>query len=247
MTSSPDDWPISTTPGELTPSAVYVWRAVISSPAAAAPKLAPTLSDDERERANRLDAEELRDRFIVCRGIVRSILAGHLALNPASLRFQVGRHGKPSLADGEANGPVEFSISHSGGLLLVAVTCGRRVGVDVEQLRPVDAFDEIAARFFSPCEHAAIRALPPQQRQAAFFACWTRKESYLKATGDGLSQPLDRFDVSVAPDDPAALLAHRADALECARWSMVNLSLGPGYAGALTVEGRGWDLKLKSK
>jgi 4'-phosphopantetheinyl transferase len=125
---------------------------------------------------------------------------------------------------------------------LVAVTRGREVGVDLEHIRPEMATDRIAARFFSDCELAALRALSPPVRPEAFFLCWTRKEAYLKATGAGLTLALDQFDVTLRPGEPAALLADRNDLAATRRWSLRELSPGPGFVGALAVEGPSWRL-----
>jgi 4'-phosphopantetheinyl transferase len=155
------------------------------------------------------------------------------------MRFAYGPKGKPDLAPGSAVGGIRFNVAHAGGLALVAVTRGREVGVDLEQVRDVDV-EGIAERFFSAREVAALRRLPPAIRAEAFFRCWTRKEAYVKATGDGLSAGLEQFDVSLLPGDPAAMLAHRGDPSEVGRWSLRDLAPAPGYVGALAVEGRGY-------
>src|SRR5262249_50978106 len=119
----------------------------------------------------------------------------------------------------------------------IAVTRGREVGVDLERVRAEVATEEIAARYFSAREVRTLMALPPPLRPDAFFRCWTRKEAYLKATGAGLSLDLNRFDVSLKPGEPAALLATRDDPAEVRRWSLEHLVPGPGFVGALAAEG----------
>jgi 4'-phosphopantetheinyl transferase len=240
MNTSQNHWEAPTHRPGLSPDVVHIWRADVGAPAVSVANLERTLADDEVERANRLYSTELRERFVVCRGAVRQILGLHLDVDPALLQFERRPHGKPCLAVSRHGGRIEFNVSHSGELLLVAVACGRPVGIDVEKKRPVADFDKISRRFFSPLEHATMEALPAHQREEAFFKCWTSKESYLKATGDGLSKPLDQFDVAVVPGELAALLSHRGDSSECSRWSMVELRPAEGYAGALTVEGTGW-------
>jgi 4'-phosphopantetheinyl transferase len=158
------------------------------------------------------------------------------------VQFQYNEFGKPLLAGG-LHPPVQFNVSHSGDLVLVALSRGRAVGVDVEYMRMDIATEEIAARFFSAAECSALATVAPALRYAAFFACWTRKEAYLKARGDGLSLVLSQFDVSLLPGDEARLLATRHDATEVHRWNLRALDGGDGYQAALAVEGGSWKLK----
>ncbi|MGH2369197.1 MAG: 4'-phosphopantetheinyl transferase family protein, partial [Chloroflexota bacterium] len=137
---------------------------------------------------------------------------------------------------------VRFNVSHSAELAIVAVARGRDVGVDVERLRGDLEVEQLAARYFSTEEAAAIRAAPPAVRHRRFFACWTRKEAFVKARGQGLSLAFDQFTVSVEPDAPAALLRTRWDAREAGRWALRDLAAGGGYAAAIAVEGGGWQL-----
>ena len=133
-------------------------------------------------------------------------------------------------------------MSHADGVALYAVTRGRDVGVDIERIRADMASERIAARFFSPREVAALRALRPDRQGEAFFTCWTRKEAYVKARGAGITAGLDQFDVSLAPDEPAAILANREASEAHRRWSLHHLTPGPGYVGAVAVEGDGHTL-----
>lgn len=219
---------------------VHVWRASCRLTATEILTLRRLLSDDELERAKRFHFARDRDHYTAARAALRVILGRYLNLPPAGLRFKYNSFGKPTL-DGGAGG-LRFNLSHSGGLALYAVALGREVGVDVEHLK--DEMDGgVAERFFSPSEVAALRSLAPEAQKRAFFDCWTRKEAYIKARGEGLSLPLDSFDVSVAPDEPAALLRTRDDAGEASRWTLHELSPGPGYAAALAVEGGDWRLR----
>ncbi|MDX1531223.1 MAG: 4'-phosphopantetheinyl transferase superfamily protein, partial [Rhodothermales bacterium] len=131
---------------------------------------------------------------------------------------------------------VEYTVSHGGGLALYAVARSRRVGVDVEPVRVIADADGLVDRFFSVGEGAAYRALPAADRPAAFAACWTRKEAFVKALGDGLSYPLDAFDVTVGPDRPAALLRLGGDPAAAARWRLRALPVGAGYAATVAAE-----------
>ena len=149
---------------------------------------------------------------------------------------------KPALGGAHADSGLTFNVSHSGGVALFAVTRNRQIGVDVEHVRHDFETAAIAARFFSQREREQLAALAPEQRHEAFFRCWTRKEAYIKATGDGLSLPLSQFDVSIAVDDDNALLATRPDTLESKRWTLRDVHAGQGYCGALCVAGAGWKL-----
>lgn len=142
------------------------------------------------------------------------------------------------MLSGQADCTLHFNVSHSNGLALYAVARGREIGIDLEFVREDIAGLEIAERFFSSREVSALRALAPSEYTVAFFDCWTRKEAYIKARGEGLSHPLHGFTVSLAPGTPAAILNIDADPHEAARWTLVALSPGDGYRAALAVEGR---------
>jgi 4'-phosphopantetheinyl transferase len=174
--------------------------------------------------------------------VLRDILGRYLEVPPCELIFRYSAYGKPALVADVEDGRVRFNVSHSHEMALFAVTCDREVGVDIEFLGREIRGEEIAERFFSPRERATLRALPQEVKHQAFFNCWTRKEAYIKAHGEGLSLPLDQFDVSLAPGEPAALLATRGDAREAWRWSLQALTPGMGYIAALAVEGQSWQL-----
>ena len=231
--------PVTALPGDE----VHVWRARLDAPPERVRRLLDFLAPDERERAGRFHFQRDRDHFTVARGLLRSILGGYSSFGPERLRFEYGAQGKPSLAAEHNPGGLRFNVSHSHGVALFAVTRDREVGVDVERVSARVSCEEIAGRFFSPREVEGLRALPAALREAAFFNCWTRKEAYIKARGEGLTLPLDGFDVSLAPGEPAALLANRLDPEDVSRWSLRELHPWPGFAAALAVEGRGWRLK----
>ncbi|UCC62659.1 MAG: 4'-phosphopantetheinyl transferase superfamily protein [Anaerolineae bacterium] len=227
----------------LTDDEVHLWRATLDQPGRYVRQLAQTLSDDERARAERYHFQRDCRRFIVARGILRAILGCYLGLEPGQVQLGYNTHGKPYLLEGFGCDTLQFNLSHSQGLALYAFTCGRRIGVDVEYVYHVPEADEIAIQFFSPRESAVWQALPPEQRGEALFNCWTRKEAYLKALGDGLAQPLDRFEVSLLPGEPARLLGVAGDPEAAACWSLASLTPTLGYVAALAVEGGGWRLR----
>ncbi|MFL5801639.1 MAG: 4'-phosphopantetheinyl transferase family protein [Roseiflexaceae bacterium] len=220
---------------------VHVWRAVLVQPNPVVQALWRTLDQGERDRAERFRFQRDRERFIVAHGLLRTILGGYLGGAAGQLRFCYGAYGKPELAP-ECGAALSFNLSHAHELALYAITRERAVGVDIEHMRPGIADIAIAERFFSPHEVAALQALPNAERGLAFFTCWTRKEAYIKARGEGLSLALDQFEVSLTPGAPAALLDVAGDQRERDRWELQALDPGPGYVAALAVEGHGWAL-----
>jgi 4'-phosphopantetheinyl transferase len=216
------------------PGEVHVWRVALDPPPRALDGYRPALSADERARAGRFRTEVLRRRFVAGRGALRAILAGYLGVAPTEVAFAYGGHGKPRL---DPNGPgVEFNLAHSDDLAVCAVALGRAVGVDVERVRPVDGSPRIVARYFTPGEHAEFLGHPEPERPGAFFRGWTRKESFLKVTGAGLSAGLDSFEVSLGA--AGAVLRRVGDDPEAARrWSLRDVDAGPGFASAVAVEG----------
>jgi 4'-phosphopantetheinyl transferase len=226
---------------------IHVWRVSLAPTGARLRSLRPLLDADERRRADSFCFETDRDHFVIARGVLRVLLGRYLNREPSALRFSYGSHGKPALADKPGREALRFNVSHSHGLALVAVTLGREIGVDLEWIRADLDLEGIAKRFFSPGEVAMLRALAPNVQTEAFFACWTRKEAYIKARGEGLSLPLDQFDVSLVPGEPAVRLTIRGAPSEASRWSLRELAPEAGYAAAVAAEGHGgrlacWDL-----
>ena len=222
---------------------VHVWKTNLDLERSCIQSLKLTLSVDEVERAERFHFRQDRERFIVARGLLRSILASYLEEEADQLRFDYSPRGKPALAREFDQDGLRFNLSHAHGLALYAITRGREIGVDLELIRPGVAYEGVAERFFSPREVVALLALPADIQQRAFFTCWTRKEAYIKAKGDGLALPLDRFDVSLIPGQPAILLRTEDDPKEASNWSLQELHPGAGYVAALAVEGHEWRLK----
>ncbi|OQX65346.1 MAG: hypothetical protein B5M55_04175 [Desulfococcus sp. 4484_242] len=205
----------------------------------------PMLSEDERRKASRFRFKNMKARYVAARGVLRSIIAAYLDARPGDLAFQYGRYGKPALAGAFSDAEITFNMSHSHGMALYAVSFGNAVGVDIEKIRSGMSFHRIAKRFLSPRESEILQRLPPDQVKNAFFTCWTRKEAYIKARGEGLSSLLSRFSVSLAPGDPPALIDHQPDPGEISRWSLTDLQIGAGYAAALAVEGHGLTVTKK--
>jgi 4'-phosphopantetheinyl transferase len=221
---------------------VHVWLASLDQPAPALRRLADTHSGDERARVERFRFERDKRRFTTGRGVLRMILGRYLDREPGLVRFRYGPAGKPALLDGPDGAALRFNVSHTGDLAIYAITRQHEIGVDVERIDAALGTQQIAAGFFSAQERQMLERLPPDQQVEGFFNCWTRKEAYLKARGDGLGRPLDQFSVSLAPHEPARLLHVEGEPREAGRWSLLHLTPASGYVAAIAVEGEGWGL-----
>jgi 4'-phosphopantetheinyl transferase len=225
---------------ELPADEVHVWRATLDQPQEVMARFLQVLSADENARAGKFHFEADRKRHIIGRGMSRLLLGHCLGTAAHQLKFTHNEFGKPSLSGGFVP---RFNISHSGELVLVALARGRTIGVDVERMRKDMAQAEIAERFFSSRECDALAGLAPEMQCEAFFACWTRKEAYLKARGDGLSLPLDQFDVAFMPGEVPRLIETRHDPAEAQRWAIRALNPGYGCMAAVAGEGSDWTVR----
>lgn len=227
----------------LTPHCVHVWRISLNWSPARIQAFYQLLSEDEQQKADRFHFELDRLRHVIGRGVLRVILARCIGSDAAQLRFEYGAFGKPYLSPSSAEGPLKFNVSHSGNLIVIAITYGRAVGVDVEHVRNDIDVKRIAALVCSPPERAALLSLPPHLRLGAFFECWTQKEAFIKAVGDGFSLPVNRLHVWLLSRQDAAVT--RPDLRDTRVWVIRPLDLGPDYRGAVAVEGGGWRLRLR--
>ncbi len=219
-------------PGELrtAPNCVDIWSVPIRSASHIIEELRQSLSPDERERALRFYAEEHRNSFVVGRGILRAILASYMPARPEDLVFGYGSKGKPYLKE---HPDLHFNLGHSGELAVYAVA-GDELGVDVERMKAVEDWEKISKRFFSLRESNELAKLDPAQQMAGFFACWTRKEAYIKATGEGLAAGLNKFSVGVNPSQVDGTIDIDEDG-QPRRWHYRDLKLGEQYAGAVVT------------
>jgi 4'-phosphopantetheinyl transferase len=222
---------------------VHVWGARLSSSTADLAKLRGSLSSEERQRADRFRSGHDRSRFVLGRIVARSVL-GHCLQRPArDIQLTLDHWGKPVVAT-PPEAPLHFNISHSGDHILLALARDRRVGVDVEQVRETKDLNEIAARYFSKAEYLYLQTIPERMRTESFFRCWTVKEAYLKARGEGFKLPLDSFDVAFLPGEMPRLLETRFDPIDATRWCFRKLDLGSAYLAVLATE-VGPELELK--
>jgi 4'-phosphopantetheinyl transferase len=227
----------------LTNGEVHVWRISLAQRASTLKRCRSLLSPAELAKVERFHFHRDRDRFTIAHGALRDLLSRYLATTAEQLCFTNYGNGKPELALKSNPMNLRFNLSHSGELALLAVTKSLLLGVDIEFVRNDFHPIEVANAFFSKKEVEALHILPVRQRAQAFFNCWTRKEAYLKARGDGLSFPLESFDVAFAPWERPALLNVRSDPGEALRWQIYDLRPGEEYTAALAVEGSAHTLK----
>ena len=242
-------WPSCSTAPRFGSDEVHVWAVSLDIASGALETLAATLSPDEKERAGKFKFEKHRNRFIAGRGVLREILGEYLQTEPASLPFSCSPNGKPTLAAEFTDMRIHFNLAHSEDLALVAVTRIGAIGVDVECTRPIKEMDELVARFFSAHETELFGKVRPDEKPAAFFNLWTRKEALLKATGEGITRSLSLVEVGFLPGEPACLLAIAGDASKASQWTLRELSPGPGFIGAFAINAQDvnvrcgrWDL-----
>jgi 4'-phosphopantetheinyl transferase len=221
---------------------IHIWRLSLEALSFLKPHLERFLAPDERERSARFIFDKDRKRYIIGRGALRIILGSYLKIQPEKIRFVYGLYGKPMLYTKNLRSIVHFNLSHSNNMALVAIARDAEIGVDIEYVRPLPDAEEIAERFFSTEEFAAFRSIPPAKKLNAFYKCWTRKESFIKAIGNGLSQSLHSFQVSLAPGEPARLISIDNDKKKAAEWTIWDLMPSEGYAAAFAVKLK--DLKL---
>ena len=243
MSPSIPGWKIPPPSLELTTGDVHVWRASFHELMPLLNHFTALISPDEQMKAGRYKFDDNRAEYIIARGLLRHLLGSYLGQKPGNLRFFYNPYGKPALSNEAGTNRLTFNLSHAHGYVMYVFTRGREVGIDLERIRPEAAHDGVAERFFSSKEVTMLRSLPRHAQPIGFFNCWTRKEAYIKARGEGLTIPLNMFDVSLVPGEPAALLESRVDPADTSRWTLKSLDMGTQYIAALAVEGQDWDLK----
>jgi 4'-phosphopantetheinyl transferase len=228
------NWPHPPPGWSLANHEVHVWASSLAADAEAIATYTSALSSDEIERVARFRFELHRNRFITGRGWLRTVLARYLDRQPGELRFEYNENGKPSLHGSEL--AFHFNLAHCGDLAVLAITRAAEVGVDVERVRPLKDADDIADRFFSPTESDGLKALTAAEKPAAFFNLWTRKEAWLKATGEGLSDSLNQVEVSFLPRDKAQLVRLFGKTAQIDQWTLRELAPVAEFTGAVVVQ-----------
>jgi len=224
-------------PGKVISSnEVHVWRSFLDMKAYQREDLLKTLSTDETARAERFHFERERNRFIVAHGVLRQLLGSYLGKSPHELRFEYTSHGKPVLDTQFGEDDFNFNMSHSDAFALYAITQGQNVGIDIERLYDNVEVEQIAKRFFSTKEISSLKEIHKNKRNELFFLYWTRKEAFVKVTGEGISFPLEMCDVSSISGRVLSPIKIVGDKRESSRWYGQDLFPGHGYAAAIAVE-----------
>ena len=211
---------------------VHIWYVPLNTDAATQIKYWKILSDDERSRANRFRFTSDKIKYVSCRGALRSLLGRYLMMAPESVEITYIKNGKPN-----HDSNLEFNVSHSENWGVIGFTLDTILGVDIEYTNRIIEFEEIADRFFSQKESADVINAEKDQLPLCFYNCWTRKEAFIKALGDGLSFPLDQFEVSCRPDATPQLIKTHWDYSEADKWSLWAFEKGSDYVGAIALKG----------
>ena len=238
MMTSPDpssSWRRSAAPVSIPHDRLDIWRLQLDAPAD--PESGGSiLSPDEIVRADRYRFARDKHRFVACRSALRRLLGEYLAVSAQEVSFEYSATGKPSLKAENNLHALCFNVAHSGELALIAFGASQQLGVDIEKIRGEVDTKSLAERFFSEREREELRALPEHIQVLAFFACWSRKEAFIKATGDGLSFPLADFSVSVDPDQRPAVEEIKGSSEAGRRWCLDDLAVGGDYRAAVAVD-----------
>lgn len=242
MLPDPKHWRSPSANVSWGPSRLHVWSFRLDQPVPITAQLERVLSTSEKETAYQFVVERDRRRFVVAHGRLRQILSRYTDAAPEQLTFGRGTHGKPFLSHESRGDSVSFNLSRSQSVGLCAVAYGQEVGADVEWIRPLDGLETLVNRFFSPLEKEDWQHLEEGQRLEAFFRYWTCKEAYVKARGDGLTLPLNRFDVAFSPSAPPRLARIQGDATEAANWHLQTLTPATGYRAAVALPGLHWQV-----
>ena len=223
---------------------VHVWRIYFQPTLVPDRKLTEAISAEETEKARRFVRDLDRDRYVFAHALLRLILGAYVGCEPQELVFETNEHGKPFLVSQRRDKGIQFNLSHSGDIALIAVALGTSVGIDVEHIRSIDDAYQIVNSFFSINECQFLNSVHPADFNEAFFACWSSKEAFLKGIGKGLSYPLDKFSVIFADGESESLVRVHDERVAACSWKIVRLSCGRGYSGALAIEGLRSDPKF---
>jgi 4'-phosphopantetheinyl transferase len=224
-------WPASGVRGNIVPDEVHLWAWALEAAAVELPAHIELLDQQERDRMQGFHFAPDRARYAVAHANLRRILGAYLHQPAAGLRFYTNGFGKPELHQYDSSSSLHFSLSHSRSIAVLAVANGEPVGVDVEDVKPIEP--EVADSHFSASERSQLNQLQGDAWLLGFYRCWTRKEAILKAEGVGLFRPLDSFDVSLLPDETAKLLGTRSQFSY--PWRLHDLLPSAGTIGAVAT------------
>ncbi len=219
---------------------VHIWKASLNVNSDKITTLKSILSNDEIDKADRFVFGRDQRRFIVARGLLRIILGRYLMVKPKKIKFIYNDYGKPALSYKFHKRKLHFNISHSNELVVFAITNKGRIGIDIENVHSMKDIEQIIERFFSIEEQEEFKTLPKYCQEQVFFKCWTRKEAFIKACGQGLTLPLNKFTVSVIPSEPARLKYIDNEIDKVDSWTMKEVIPIAGYVGTVVVEGNSY-------
>ena len=222
---------------QLDTDEVHVWCVLLDNLLPQIKILSQKLSSDEDKRARCFYFERDKNRYIIGRGVLRTIISGYIGVEASQLQFCYGKHGKPYLENNCNNPKLYFNMSHSDNLALYAFSCNRKVGIDIERIRDLPDMEQLAECSFSYNDKIVFHTMPGDMKRKVFFECWARKEAYLKGVGEGLWQQLDSFDVLSKTGDPANLLTIGENSQKTTKWYVQDLSPAFGFAAACASEG----------
>ncbi len=233
-------WEASIPSFDLLPEEVHVWRTSLDLTVETIAELFDSLSEEEKNRSDRMHFEKDRNRFIVSHGVLRHLLGTYLGQNPRDIRFGSTANNKPILAADPDQESVTFNMSHSGDIGLYAIGQGRDLGIDIEQIRDDIQVELLINRFFTKSEIHSLKAIPINKRPKLFFQYWTRKEAFVKSTGEGVSFPLETIDVSSFSLEELSTIFIEGGIPNQLKMHGLDLNLGEGYAAAIATEGKNW-------
>jgi len=199
------------------------------------------LSEDERERADKLKVEDKKQQYIITKGVLRQRLGLLTNIEPEYFVFEHLEHGKPVLVNDARYADIKFNVSHSHDFALIAIALKQNIGIDIEKINHDSKHDELVARFFSKAEQTEFQTIPDANKARAFCACWTRKEAFIKAVGDGVNYGLDKFDVTVDTDKQAPEINLHKPSEET--WSAINLPVDDDYMACLVSDRDGLSVR----
>jgi 4'-phosphopantetheinyl transferase len=229
-------WNLPPADYRIDPNTVHIWRAHFQPTLISKREFLERISKEEIERAQRFIRQSDRDRYIFSHGLLRSLLGAYVECAPQQFVFETKQHHKPFLVSPYCGNDIRFNLSHSEDMVLIAVTRGVEVGVDVEHIRKIPDALQIVNSTFSVDERKFLNSLPPGDFEESFFAYWTSKEAFLKGIGKGLSYPLDKFSISFLSKESESLVYIHDDQGNALCWKIIQISPGPGYSGALALE-----------
>lgn len=237
------EWQPNPSSFRIANSEIHIWRAFTLKDSTTDESVLDVLSSDEFARAERFHKKDDANRFIQQRTTLRWILGWYLGMHPGNVHFDYTPLGKPKLHKPTNKQNLDFNITHSGEIMLVALTTGQNVGIDAERIRPMFDMKRMIELYFSPSEIEQLASYSESNRMAAFFCVWTRKEAVLKAIGEGLQLPLDKIEVSCDPEETRLSLMIPAELRSPSDYQLFSFQPADSYVAALAAEGENWNVR----